>query len=63
MAGSQKERSKDRSAKKLLLLLLCGYYTVVARAADDARSYKVLAIGSLKAEAVCSGTCILVLIY
>ncbi|KAF7080105.1 hypothetical protein CFC21_084237 [Triticum aestivum] len=54
MAGAQ---SKDRYARKLLLLLLCGgYYSVVARAADDARSYKVLAVGSLKAEVVCSVT-------
>ncbi|XBI48158.1 hypothetical protein VPH35_111964 [Triticum aestivum] len=27
MAGSQRERSKDRSSKKLLLLLLCGYHS------------------------------------
>uniref|UniRef100_A0A453PFF9 Peptidase A1 domain-containing protein n=3 Tax=Aegilops tauschii subsp. strangulata TaxID=200361 RepID=A0A453PFF9_AEGTS len=56
MAGSQRERSKDRSAKKLLLLLLCGYHAVVARAWNNPHGYKVAAIGSRKAEAVCSVT-------
>ncbi|KAI4981581.1 hypothetical protein ZWY2020_022073 [Hordeum vulgare] len=56
MAGSHREGSKDRSGRKLLLVLLCGYYSGVAFAADDARTYKVLAVGSLKAEVVCSVT-------
>ncbi|OEL35359.1 Aspartyl protease family protein [Dichanthelium oligosanthes] len=38
---------------KLLLLLLCSYHTLIARGGDD-RSYKVLATGSVKTDAVCS---------
>ncbi|XP_062217543.1 aspartyl protease family protein At5g10770-like [Phragmites australis] len=36
-----------------LLLLLCSYHTLTAHAGDD-RSYKVLATGSLKTDAVCT---------
>ncbi|CAM0944491.1 unnamed protein product [Alopecurus aequalis] len=52
--GSEREASKDTTAKPLLLLLLCGYLSVVARAGDAHTIYKVLAIGSQKAEAVCA---------
>jgi hypothetical protein len=55
--GSEREASKDRtSAKKLvLLLLLCSYHSLVARAGYDAHIIsKVFAIGLQKAEAVCA---------
>uniref|UniRef100_A0ACD5YY85 Uncharacterized protein n=1 Tax=Avena sativa TaxID=4498 RepID=A0ACD5YY85_AVESA len=57
--GSGREASNDPTArtsgKMLLLLLLCSYHSVAARAADDAhRIHKVLAAASHTAEAVCS---------
>ena len=41
------------SVPKLLLLLLCSYHTFVAHAGGD-RSYKILSIGSLNSDSVCS---------
>ncbi|XP_039791240.1 aspartyl protease family protein At5g10770-like [Panicum virgatum] len=41
------------SVPKLLLLLLCSYHTFVAHAGGD-RSYKLLSIGSLNSDSVCS---------
>ncbi|RLM79718.1 protein ASPARTIC PROTEASE IN GUARD CELL 2-like isoform X1 [Panicum miliaceum] len=41
------------SVPKLLLLLLCSYHTLVAHAGVDS-SYKLLSIGSLKSDSVCS---------
>ncbi|XP_062222176.1 aspartyl protease family protein At5g10770-like [Phragmites australis] len=48
----RKKRSAMASVSKLLLLLLCSYHSLTAHARDDL-SYKVLATGSVKPEAVC----------